>query len=141
MCSYVSKKFSQPLRVRSIWSGNKIIASNENALNAAFQLIVNTIIAQRPVCCVSRISIMNKVTTYIKTCKVSFYLPSPRHKCIKMSCVSFEPKKKQQNDEKLPIKLKQLGLIVPINIVFPMHRSRIALIAWLLSYTVRSCNV
>jgi hypothetical protein len=30
-------------------------------------------------------------------------------------------KARQQNDEKLPIKLKQLGLIVPINIVFPMH--------------------
>lgn len=34
---------------------------------------------------------------------------------------SGNAKSSQQNDEKLPIKLLQLELIVPINIVFPMH--------------------
>lgn len=48
--------------------------------------------------------------------------------CLSIKCT--EKKRQiasQQNDEKLPIKLKQLGLIVPINIVFPMH----TMIAWL----------
>ena len=81
----------------------------------------------------------------IKTCNITpislaiqrnSIIASAHRKCMKIpsnvpeisffslsSSSSFSIKKRrvyaqQKNDEKLPIKLKQLGLIVPINIVF-----------------------
>lgn len=63
------------------------------------------------ICCVYRIyQLWKKVITYFKTCKVSFYLPSPRHKCIKMSCVSLTSQKKAAERWKIAYQIEAIRL-------------------------------
>jgi hypothetical protein len=107
-CVYTTPSRPRPPHLLVILSPcNEIIASNENALHSmsapVHRSIMNGVVGVR-----------GRAKSHVKksSLRVTVYLSSAY---LRLRRVVHD-----EDDEKLPIKLKQLGLIVPINIVFPM---------------------